>query len=393
MSTSPVTTPAVAAHPVSIKPLMEFAVHRDALLAELQIAQVISAAQKVAPILSHILIEAEDGELAITANNLDESLSVRIPARVKASGAAALPGRKLFDFVRLLPAGDITFRLLENDWVTIIAGRSRTKMHGMSRANFPTSSVIGELPSVPLPKDALKAMIPRVSIAIPSQADRYTLQGAFLEINPERLTLVATDGHRLAQVDAEIALAGVDAKRDAMIPVRTLTLLQGLLGTCKEDAIAFAEDSNSLFFKVGPRLLSSRKMSGKFPNYKAVIPRDNKKTLTLAVKDFETSLRRVAQFADEKSNAVILVADANRITISSKSESTGESEEVLEAPYTHEKIGAGFNVTYLLEFLKSISNSPEVQISFKSFDAAALLKPVQQADDLSSLYVLMPMRT
>ena len=263
MSTATVVpTPAIPP-PVAPEPVMELTVHRDALLAELSVAHGISSTGKTTvPILTNLLLEARNGRLTISCTNLEESICTSLPAQIQQEGAATVPARKFFDYVRLLPQADLSLKLLPNSWVQIISGRSRTKMLGIDRSNYPQIPTAGELPKVKMPSEILRAFIPRITIAISSDESRYTLNGALLVLEPQLVTMVATDGHRLAKIERSIALDGVDAERKVIVPARALAALQTLLSATKEESIDFAEDGSTLYFRVGERHLSSRKLSG-----------------------------------------------------------------------------------------------------------------------------------
>src|SRR6202046_142801 len=177
---------------------MEITVSKVELLRELTATQGVVERKTTIPILSNYLFEAADGELRLTATDLDLSLRTSCSAKVKKEGSCTIPARKLHDYVKLLPDADITIKLLENHWVSIRCGRSNTKMVGMAKSNFPSLPVFPTAGVVKIPGQVLRGLIARTGFAISSEESRYTLNGALMLLKPESITMVATDGHRLA---------------------------------------------------------------------------------------------------------------------------------------------------------------------------------------------------
>src|SRR5579884_3174535 len=180
---------------------MEITVSKFDLLRELTATQGVVERKTTIPILSNFLFEAAGDRLSVTATDLDLSLRTSCPARVKKEGSCTIPARKLYDYVKLLPDGDISIKLLENHWVNIRSGRSNTKMVGMARSNFPALPTMPAAGIVKIPAQVLHTMISKTIFAISSEESRYTLNGALMVLKPESITMVATDGHRLAHIE------------------------------------------------------------------------------------------------------------------------------------------------------------------------------------------------
>jgi DNA polymerase-3 subunit beta len=372
---------------------MEITVSRQDLLKELTATQSVVERKTTIPILSNFLIEAADDTLTITATDLDQAIRTTCPARVKKAGACTIPARKLFDYVKLLPEGDISIKLLENHWVQIRSGRSNTKMVGLGRANYPQVPELPSIAAIRIPTPVLKTLIARTIFSISSEESRYTLNGALLVLKAESLAMVATDGHRLSFVEKpEELLDGISGEKRVLIPRKALAELQSLLGTTDATHVEFADDDLRLFFKVGHRTLSSLKLTGQFPNYEAVMPRDNTKFVVVRSADLAAAVDRVSQFADERSHAVRIKLEQNELKISAQSSETGESEDVLETPYTFDPITVGFNSDYVLEFLKALGNAGEVRLEFKDSQSAGQMRPEDPDAEYKYRYVLMPMR-
>jgi len=371
---------------------MEITVTNFDLLKELTATQGVVERKTTIPILSHFLFEAAGDKLAITATDLDLGLRTSCPAKVKKEGSCTIPARKLYDYVRLLPDGEITIKLLENHWVNIRSGRSNTKMVGMARSNFPALPVFPTAGTINIPGGVLRTLISKTIFAISSEESRYTLNGALMVLKPESIVMVATDGHRLAHIEkAQESFPGVQEMK-TLVPKKAMAELNSLLNSTDVEAVEFGKDESTLFFRIGGRVLTSRQLTGQFPNYEAVLPRDNNKYVTVRCEDISSAIQRVAQFADERSGAIKLRLEKGALTISSSSAETGESEDSIETTYQSDPIVIGFNSQYLLDFLKA-STGGEVRFEFKDSQSAGQLRPDENGDaQFKYRYVVMPMR-
>jgi DNA polymerase-3 subunit beta len=381
--------------PVEVAPAvattsMEITVSKFDLLRELTATQGVVERKTTIPILSNYLFEAAGDKLSLTATDLDLSLRTSCNAKVKKDGACTIPARKLYDYVKLLPDADITIRLLENHWVSIRCGRSSTKMVGMARSNFPGLPVFPSAGVIKIPAAVLRSMIAKTGFAIASEESRYTLNGALMVLKPESITMVATDGHRLAHVERSgEKFEGVSGEMKTLIPKKAMDELKSLLDSDVE-TIDFAKDESTLFFRVGPRLLTSRQLTGQFPNYEAVLPKDISKSIALHGEELGAAIARVAQFADERSRAVRLRLEKGELKISASSTETGESEDSIEVAYDGEPMAIGFNAQYLIDFIKA-TGSCEVKLELKDAQSAGQLRPAE-GEDYKYRYIVMPMR-
>ena len=382
--------PAIAATSTT----MEITVSKFELLRELTATQGVVERKTTIPILSNYLLEAAGDKLSLTATDLDLSLRTSCNAKVKKEGACTIPARKLYDYVKLLPDADITIRLLENHWVSIRCGRSNTKMVGMAKSNFPGLPVFPSAGAIKIPAAVLRSMIAKTGFAIASEESRYTLNGALMVLKPESITMVATDGHRLAHIErAGEKFEGVSGEMKTLIPKKAMDELKSLLDSHGESAaetIDFAKDESTLFFRVGQRLLTSRQLTGQFPNYEAVLPKDISKSIALHGEELGAAIARVAQFADERSRAVKLRLEKGELKISASSTETGDSEDSIEVAYDGEPIQIGFNAQYLIDFIKATGSS-EVKLELKDAQSAGQLRPAE-SEDYKYRYIVMPMR-
>ena len=370
---------------------LEIVVNKSDLQKELTVTQGVVERKTTIPILSNFLFEAAGDKLSITATDLDLSLRTSCVAKVKKEGSCTVPARKLYDYVKLLPEGEISIRMLENHWVAIRSGRSNTKMVGMARANFPALPHFPGTDVVKIPAAILRTLIAKTIFAISNEESRYTLNGALMVLKPESVTMVATDGHRLAHIENTKAKFKVSGELKTLVPKKAMAELNTLLQLGEAEEVEFARDESTLFFRVGPRLLTSRQLTGQFPNYEAVLPRENNKIVTVKSEDLAGAIQRVAQFADERSGAIRMRLDKNEIKISSSSTETGESEDTIETAYAADAVTIGFNSQYLLDFLK-VANTGEVRMELKDSQSAGQLRPDEKDEDYKYRYIVMPMR-
>jgi len=371
---------------------MEFTVSKSDLTRELSLSQGVVEKKTTIPILSNVLLEAVGDRLYLTATDLELGIRCSCPARIKKEGAGTIPARKLLDYVRLLPDADVTMKFLENHWANITCDRSRTRIAGMSRESFP------ELPDMParmaeIPARTLSSMIARTAFAISMEESRFTLNGALLVMRPEGLTMVATDGHRLAYVQAAPADSGiVERQFRALVPKKAMAELIKLADdAAPETKVIFAGDENHLFFQVGHRLLITRKLTGNFPDYERVLPKDHSLMARLQKDEIRSAIERVAQFADERSRAIRVQFTNGEVRIFSSSVEMGESEESVPSEYEGPDLEIGFNAQYLLDFLRAI---PQDHIAFELKDqkSAGEMRPTGDSVADQYRYVVMPMR-
>src|SRR5579863_8072642 len=371
---------------------MEFTVSRADLVRELNLSQGVVEKKTTIPILSNVLLEADGSRIVLTATDLELGIRCSCAARVKKSGAGTIPARRLLDYVRLLPDGDVQVKIQENHWANLTSGRSKTRIAGMSRESFP------ELPKMPptlaeIPLAVLASMIGKTVFAISREESRFTLNGALLVLKKGGLIMVATDGHRLAMIESSADLPGITGAYRALLPRKAMLEIQKLAGDASADAVVrFSGDENHLFFEVGERLLLSRKLTGNFPDYERVLPKDHAHSVNLNRDEFKAAIERVAQFSDERSRSIRLSASAGEVKIYSSVSETGESEESVPVAYTGPNVEIGFNAEYMLDFLRATAGE-EVSFHLKDPHSAGELRPAgDAAANYKYRYVVMPMR-
>jgi len=370
---------------------MEFTVSKADLVRELGLSQGVVEKKTTIPILSNILLEAKGGRIILTATDLELGIRCSCPAKVKKEGAGTVPAKKLLDYVRLLPDTDLTIKFLENHWASITCGRSKTKMAGMSRESFP------ELPQMPeatnqISGGVLSSMISKTIFAISMEESRFTLNGALLLIRPDSVVMVSTDGHRLAYVETQTSADGESKPFRALVPKKAMNEILKLAGEGGADAkVIISGDDNHLFFQFGDRLLITRKLTGNFPDYERVLPKDHHQVVTLQRDEIKSAVERVAQFADERSRAIRVLFASGEVKVFTSSVESGESEESVPATYSGPEIDIGFNAQYLLDFLKAISQE-QVSFELKDQKSAGEMRPAGDEGTNRYRYVVMPMR-
>lgn len=393
---------------------MEFTIKQSVLKDELGYVNGIVEKKSTIPVLSNILIESVgENSIRILGTDLDVTIRCEADADIKQSGSMCIQARKLFDIVRLLDNGDVHFKKEENEWVSLNCGKSKFKLAGVSRDQFPE---VPEFKSVPrkISAEIFNHFIQNTAFAITNEQSRFTLSGAKFVIENGTARMVTTDGHRLAFIERKLNNSG-DEAMDSLIPKKALMELTKISKDAKGD-ISFGEDPNHIYFEVDGRLLITRKLSGTFPNYEMVIPKDNDKTVTFDAEEMRNAIRRVALMADERTRSVRITIKPNEIEIGAQSSEEGEAQERVSADYSGEEVSIGFNSQYLQDFLnivgvgaeteaavsetendgekvrvKETSNRPRVAFEFKDGNAQTQMK-IAGDTNYDYKYIVMPLR-
>lgn len=339
---------------------MEFVIKQNALKEELGFVQGIVEKKSTIPVLSNILIESVgENTIRIVGTDLDVTIRCEADAEIKESGSMCIQARKLFDIVRLLPDADVHFKKQENEWVKLSCANSKFRLAGVSRDQFPE---VPEFKSAPmsLSADIFNNFIHNTSFAITNEQSRFTLSGAKFMIEDGVARMVTTDGHRLAYIEMTIP-GGNDASMDSLIPKKALTELTKISKGANGE-VSFGEDANHIYFEVEGRLLITRKLTGTFPNYEMVIPKDNDKTVTFDLDEMKRAVARVALMADERTRSVRMTIKEGEIEVGAESSEEGEGKEIVAAEYSGEEVQIGFNSQYLQEFLNNVSAGETVEM-------------------------------
>lgn len=347
---------------------MEFKIRQSVLKEELGFIQGVVERKTTIPVLSNILIESiGENEIRIVGTDLDCTIRCDAEAEIIKGGSICIQARKLFDIVRALNAGDVHFKKEDNEWVTMKSGHANFRLAGVSREQFPE---IPQFKSVPmkLSADTFNYFIRNTAFAITNEQSRFTLSGAKFILGDGSAKMVTTDGHRLAYV--ERAIDDKEAVMDTLIPRKALLELVKISRGVGE--VAFGEDTNHIYFETEGRLLITRKLSGSFPNYEMVMPKDNDHSATFDLEEMRGCVRRMSLIADDRNRSIRLTVREGEIEVTAQSAEEGEGREIVQADYKGDEIQLGFNWQYLLEFLTNAATGDlEASASDEGSDAVA----------------------
>jgi DNA polymerase-3 subunit beta len=369
---------------------MELVVRKNDLLRELQLFQGIVERKNTIPILANVLMDAKGDEVALLATDLEVGLRSKCAATITKGGSVTLPAKKFYEIVKSLPDTDIRIADDKNG-VKIAADRFESRMQTLPREDFPSLPEPTGVTTAALARSAVKEMVAKTQFAITGEDTRYFLNGALFVLRPDEMSLVATDGHRLALVN--IARNGGSKTADenkAIFPKKTLGELGRLLMEGDGEDISYERGENHLFFNVGDRLLISRMIDGQFPAYERVIPKGNDKHIEFERDRLTNAVKRVQILSNERSRAVKIQIDKGKVEITSSSPDIGEAKETLPVEYSGSSMQICFNAQYVIDFLSAVTTDI-VSLDLKDEVSQAVMKPVG-AEGYDYTYVIMPMR-
>ncbi|PZQ63178.1 MAG: DNA polymerase III subunit beta [Sphingomonas taxi] len=366
---------------------MKATIERATLLKGLSHVQSVVERRNTIPILSNVLLEATaEGQLRLMATDLDLQINESVAAAVDQPGATTISAHTLFDIARKLPEGAQVSLTAAEGRMTIVAGRARFSLGTLPRDDFPVIAE-GELPTqFELPAETLKQIIDKTRFAISTEETRYYLNGIFLHVAEGVLKAAATDGHRLARVTVDQPDGAADMP-DVIVPRKCIAELRKLLDEV-DGSVGVSLSGTKIRFDLGQAILTSKLIDGTFPDYSRVIPTGNDKILKLDPKSFMEGVDRVSTIATEKTRAVKMALDRDRITLSVTSPENGTAAEEVPGDYAATPFEIGFNSRYLLDILGQIGTD---QVEVHLADAAAPTL-IRENDKSPALYVLMPMR-
>jgi DNA polymerase III subunit beta len=366
---------------------MELVVRKNDLLRELQLFQGIVERKNTIPILANVLMDAQDGEVKFLATDLEVGLRSKCAATITKPGSLTLPAKKLYEIVKSLPDTDI--RIADDkSGVKVAADRFDSRMQTLPKEDFPTLPDRTATPTATLSSASLKEMISKTSFAITGEDTRFFLNGAQFVLRAASMSLVATDGHRLAIVTVKRE-GGPKEENTAILPKKTLSELARLLSEGDADVV-YERGENHMFFGVGDRLLISRMIDGQFPAYERVIPKGNDKRIEFERDRLTNAVKRVALLSNERSRAVKFNIDKGKVDVTSSSPEIGEAHETLPVDYNGTPLQICFNAQYVLDFLSAVTTDV-VALDLKDEVSQAVMSPVG-AEGYEYTYVIMPMR-
>jgi len=375
---------------------MELTVGKADLQKELQLCQGVVEKRSTIPILSNVLLKAADGKLQVAATDLDVTILTSCNAKITTPGGVTLEARRLFDIVRSLPDEDVHIALQENNQMLIESGTAKFRLLGLPAEDYPTLPTVNVTEGYTIPLDELKTMVAKVKFAITHEETRFQLNGALLKMQPQKMEMVATDGHRMALINFPYASAGNGRKKGneltILIPRKALDEILRLEAG-EEGTVRFGVSDNQLFFDAADRRLMARMIDVNFPNYMEVISRDNDRHVMVDRERLLSTIKRISLVANERTRAVRFDFAPGKLTVSSTNPELGDARETVPIDYAGQPFFVGLNAAYVMDFL-SATDTPSVSLDLKDENSQCIGRPASTAEDLpyDYLYVVMPMR-
>lgn len=373
---------------------MELTVAKADLQKELQLCQGIVEKRSTIPILSNVLLKAADGKLQIAATDLDVTILSSCPARVTTPGGVTIEARRLFDVVRSLPDDDVHIARQENNSLLIESGTAKFRLLGLPAEDYPTLPSVDVSNSISVSLEELKTMVGKVRFAITHEETRFQLNGALLKVQPNKMEMVATDGHRMALINFPKGNGKTTAGTDLTILIPRKALDEILrLESGEEGTVQFGVSENQLFFDAGDRRLMARMIDVNFPNYMEVIARDNDRHVMIDRERLLSTIRRISLVANERTRAVRFDFAPGKLTVSSTNPELGDARETVPIDYAGNPFFVGLNAAYVTDFLSAV-DTPSVSLDLKDENSQCIGRPASTSEDLpyDYLYVVMPMR-
>ena len=367
---------------------MKLSIARDALLEALKPAHRIAPGNGHVPVLSHVLLEADAGCLALFGTDLQVGIRTERPAHVDRPGSVAVHARRLHDIVRELPGAEVEIEAESGAAVTIRCKGTRFRLKGLPAEDFPAQAPVSQNEALKLPKRVLRDLIRKTVFAVSPDLNRPMLTGALLHAQAEEIRLVATDGHRLALVRLpRDGVIGDGRALDVLIPRKALVeTLRGIRDEEGDVALALSEDQ--VTFHQPGQTLTTRLLEGAFPDYERAIPADASRRAEVAREALAEALRRTATIEADRAATSVLELRPDRLLVSCTSAELGEAREEVDAHWEGEPLSVAFNTRYLLDFLEATEADP-VTLAVTDPTGPAVFQP---AGDPTYTYVLMPLR-
>ncbi|MBK1832796.1 DNA polymerase III subunit beta [Roseibacillus ishigakijimensis] len=362
---------------------MKFRIAKEAFLDGLQQVQHVVSTRTTLPILSNVLIEAKDNQLRLTTTDLDVGVSGTVEAEVLKEGATTLPAKRLLSIIRELPSAEVEIAIDGKNVANITSGPSFFKIIGLSHEEFPPLPDFNDAREYRIPQILFKEGLKKTSYAISSDETRYVLNGIFISFKEGRITLVATDGRRLAMVENDLEFPA-SHETEIIVPTKAIQELGRLSGL--EGEVLVKLQSNQISFQIGDSIIVSKLIEGNYPNYRQVIPGERKERLDLNRESFYETVRRVSLLSSEKSNSVKLVFGPDNLDVTANSPEIGEAKESMPIKYDGPTFAIAFNPDFLMAPLRALEED-ELHLDLIDEMSPGVLRAAG-----NFLYVLMPMR-
>ncbi len=371
---------------------MELTVAKADLQKELQLCQGVVEKRSTIPILSNVLLRAEDGRLQMAATDLDVTILSSCPARITTPGGVTIEAKRLFDIVRSLPDEDVHITLQENNSLLIDSGTAKFRLLGLPAEDYPTLPTVNVTESYDIPLDELKTMVAKVKFAITHEETRFQLNGALLKVLPTKMEMVATDGHRMALINFPQGSNGKAKELTILVPRKAMEEIMRL-EPGEDGTVRFGVSENHLFFEAAERRLLARMIDVNFPNYMEVIARDNDRKVLVDRERLLATIRRISLVANERTRAVRFDFAPGKLTVSSTNPELGDARETVPIDYAGNPFFVGLNAAYVTDFLSAV-DTQQVSLDLKDENSQCIGRPSSNDAELAYeyLYVVMPMR-
>ena len=366
---------------------MRFTISREKLQEGLTAVAASIPAKTTLPVLANILVETTERGIRLSGTDLDIAVSTEVAADVETAGAITIPAKKLSEIARELPPAPVKVGAVGEQRVTLECGRSKFKLLGLPRDEFPTFPQVRFQDSWRVRSGDLQKLISHTSFAVSTEESRPILNGVLWELRSDRMRMVATNGHRLARMD--LPISGSTGGGDLIIPPKALEQVRRLFPA--EEDLEIAQGDNHLGFRSPFTSVFTRLIEGPYPNYEQVIPRDNDRVAISDKTALISALKRMSVIASDQTHRIRLSFNAGLLRFSVQTPDLGEAQDELPIRFTGDPIDIGFNANYLLEILRYIPTE-EVRVTLKAPERAATVEPEAWADSASYLCLVMPLR-
>lgn len=364
---------------------MKFSITREAFQSGLGAVAAAIPTRTTLPVLSNILMRAEEGSVQLSGTDLDIAVSLTVPADVSEPGAVTVPAKKLVEIARVLEDAPVRVST-DGAQVSLECGKSRFKLYGLAEDEFPAFPEVDFTKAWKMKASEVQELIRRTSFAVSTEESRPILNGVFWKMEGDETVMVATNGHRLARIRKRLDSTGAP-QAELIIPPKALQQVEKLFSG--DDDLEIAKSDNHLGFRSANRVVYTRLIEGPYPNYDQVIPKDNDKEAIANRSALEASLRRMAVVASDQTHRVKLSFVKGALRFRVETPDLGEAEDELTVDYDGEELEIGFNATYLLEILRHMPDE-DVRITFKAPERAATFSPA--SGDPDYLCLVMPLR-
>ncbi|MFY7922291.1 MAG: DNA polymerase III subunit beta [Gemmatimonas sp.] len=367
---------------------MKFTISREKLQEGLQAVTAAVPAKTTLPVLANLLVETTDRGIRFSATDLDIAVSTEVSADVEAPGAITIPAKKLSEIARELPPSPVKVSASGEQRVTIECGRSKFKLLGLPRDEFPTFPVVRFNDSWRVKSGELQKLIAHVAFAVSTEESRPILNGVLWELREERMRMVATNGHRLAKMELPVEASSAPPG-DLIVPPKALEQIRRLFPA--EEELEIARGDNHLGFRSPFTQVFTRLVEGPYPNYEQVIPKDNDRYALADKAAFTSALKRMSVIASDQTHRIKMSFNTGMLKFSVTTPDLGEASDELPINYTGDQLEIGFNATYLLEILRFM-HTEQVRLTFKAPERAATIEPEGWDDPAKYLCLVMPLR-